>query len=53
MIAVSYGHVEVKFPYISDDATHVPEANIFAQLLNLTAAIRELTKQIKQIMPDQ
>lgn len=39
IIAICLGHVEPVFPYISDTGTHVPESNIFAQALNMVAAL--------------
>ncbi|XP_066583529.1 DNA damage-regulated autophagy modulator protein 2-like isoform X2 [Prorops nasuta] len=33
------GHVEAGFPYISDTATYAPESCIFAQFVNIIAAI--------------
>ncbi|KAK2145833.1 hypothetical protein LSH36_654g01068 [Paralvinella palmiformis] len=38
-IAVSLGHVEADFPYISDTGTKSPESCIFGQLLNLAALL--------------
>lgn len=39
VIAVLLGHVEAGFPYISDAATYAPESCIFAQFINMTAAL--------------
>ncbi|XP_046434432.1 DNA damage-regulated autophagy modulator protein 2 isoform X1 [Neodiprion pinetum] len=38
IIAVTLGHVEAGFPYISDTATYPPESCIFAQIINMAAA---------------
>ncbi|KAH9421119.1 DNA damage-regulated autophagy modulator protein 2-like [Dermatophagoides pteronyssinus] len=43
IIAICLGHVEPVFPYISDTGTHVPESNIFAQALNMVAALVAIT----------
>ncbi|XP_012264241.2 DNA damage-regulated autophagy modulator protein 1 isoform X1 [Athalia rosae] len=39
VIAVVLGHVEPGFPYISDTATYPPESCIFAQIINMAAAM--------------
>ncbi|KAK2579592.1 hypothetical protein KPH14_010887 [Odynerus spinipes] len=39
VIAVLYDHVEAGFPYISDVATSAPESCIFAQFMNMIAAL--------------
>ncbi|XP_043279319.1 DNA damage-regulated autophagy modulator protein 2-like [Venturia canescens] len=38
-IAVGLGHTEAGFPYISDTTTYAPESCIFAQFMNIAAAL--------------
>jgi len=46
-IAVSLGHAELGFPYISDTATKPPESCIFSQLVNVGALILAFTFYIR------
>ena len=57
IIAITLGHVEVDFPYISDTGTHTPESCIFSQMLNIVSFLLVLTfyvryKQIEQYYRD-
>jgi len=46
-ISVSFGHVPVFLPYISDTGVFVPERSVFSLLINLAAFIHVLTVYVR------
>lgn len=47
IIAVSLGHAELGWPYISDTTTRPPESGIFSQLINVGSLLLVLTFYIR------